>query len=140
MKIGWRMSDQVQKVIERARWSHAMPPSSISSEIDCRVPDGKDREMLLICVCNKHNWSLTDISEAVKAPRVMKRWSAKYRHMKRGQYWYGDKRNRLYFVAIFESGKWFSGNEEIDDPTHFCELEPTPMVPEQDAWVKLKQQ
>ncbi|NTU49363.1 MAG: hypothetical protein HGA87_00450 [Desulfobulbaceae bacterium] len=55
----------IQDVIERARWSHAIPPTSISEEINRRVLDGKDREILLICVCNKHNSSLAAIAEAV---------------------------------------------------------------------------
>jgi hypothetical protein len=107
----------LQEVIERERWD---------AKGVVIVKKGKATRRVGIEEIEEHNKSLDRIAEAAKKPRVMKRWTEDCKPEKEGVYWI-NKEGLLISVdnKTIKSGL-FRGHRI----THWLEVEPQPILPE----------
>ena len=67
-------------------------------------------------------------------PRVMKRWTDDCKPNKAGQYWVNIKGGKVevdYYCRSFDQ-KWYWWKNPKREVTHWLELEPPPILPEDD--------
>lgn len=123
------------EAIKRDRWSHACPPTRILMEIEKRVSDASDREMILRAVCDEHNCSGRDLLDHLHMQRVMKRWGVDGVPEEPGMYWVrvsvSDDETACLIRLWISQGEIDSGVSSLGRAkfTHYLEVEQAPILP-----------